>query len=379
MKKTKRLLSAVLTLCLALTMISGLAVTAAADGDASWRMVTSTVTEADLAYIKTYSDKTEASAALAAANKETGAYILYDKTESGYCAITADGTESNNLSLSSLQLMAAFGAHVYYTDITVAVTPAANGRLDVSSQSAAAGDTVTVTVTPDAGYALEELTAADADDNAVALTPVNDATYTFVMPAGRVTVTAVFAEIIVPVPVFTDVDESAYYYDAVLWAAENRITAGTSDTAFSPDAPCTRAQVVTFLWRYAGSPEPTGTTCSFTDVKAGSYYEKAVLWAVENGITHGTSDTTFSPDGSCTRAQVVTFLARYAGADDAVSSYAHRFLDVLDTYFSAAVAWAVQKAITFGVDTTHFAPYRSCTRAEVVTFLYRYDSLRTAG
>ena len=168
---------------------------------------------------------------------------------------------------------------------------------------------------------------------------------------------------------FVDVPADAYYYDAVLWAAENAITSGTTDTTFSPNAPCTRAQIVTFLWRAAGSPEPKGTQ-SFGDVTAGSYYEKAVAWAAENGITGGTGDGKFSPGATCTRAQAVTFLYRASSAS-AVSSGA-AFTDVApDAYYADAVAWAAENEITGGIGGGLFAPGSNCTRAQIVTFLYR--------
>lgn len=168
---------------------------------------------------------------------------------------------------------------------------------------------------------------------------------------------------------FTDVPDGAYYADAVRWAVENGITSGTGENTFSPDAPCTRAQMVTFLWRANGSPEPKDSGNRFSDVSAGAYYYKAVLWAVENGITTGTGATTFSPDATVTRGQTVTFLHRAAGSPQASGS---RFSDVdSDAYYAAAVAWAVANGITDGVSATSFAPGSPCTRAQIVTFLYR--------
>ena len=173
-----------------------------------------------------------------------------------------------------------------------------------------------------------------------------------------------------PLP-FTDVPSGAYYYDAVRWAVENNVTSGTSATTFSPNADCTRAQVVTFLWRAAGSPNPKSTYNPFSDVKSGAYYYKAVLWAVENKITAGTSATTFSPDASCTRAQVVTFLWRYEG-EPAPSSSINPFKDVKSgSYYYTAVLWAVGKKVTSGTSSNTFSPDATCTRAQVVTFLYR--------
>lgn len=170
---------------------------------------------------------------------------------------------------------------------------------------------------------------------------------------------------------FTDVGSEAYYYDAVLWAVQNSVTSGTSATTFSPNDPCTRGQIVTFLWRAAGSPKPSSTNGPFTDVKAGAYYYDAVLWAVENGITSGTSATTFSPDAACTRGQTVTFLWRAAGSPKAASS-SHPFADVkAGAYYYDAVLWAVEKGITSGTSATTFAPDSTVTRGQTVTFLYR--------
>ena len=172
--------------------------------------------------------------------------------------------------------------------------------------------------------------------------------------------------------VFSDVTEGAYYYDAVLWAAERGITGGTGDGKFSPDATCTRAQMVTFLWRAAGSPEPTTTVCPFTDVDVGSYYGKAVLWAMENGITGGISATTFSPDMTCTRGQMATFLWRNAD-NPTVADGTNPFTDVpSDQYYSEAVRWSYEQKITGGTSATTFSPDANCTRAQMVTFLYRY-------
>ena len=171
---------------------------------------------------------------------------------------------------------------------------------------------------------------------------------------------------------FTDVKEKDYFYEPVLWAVENGITTGTSKTAFSPDKDCTRAQVVTFLWRAAGAPEPVENTNPFTDVPANQYYYKAVLWAVENGITTGTSKTTFGPDKSCTRAQVVTFLCRAAG-NPTPEMKDNPFTDVpVGQYYYHAVLWAVEKGITNGTSKTAFSPDKPCTRGQIVTFIYRY-------
>lgn len=250
-----------------------------------------------------------------------------------------------------------------------------NGTVTVTPKSASKDTTVTITATPDAGYELSTLTVTDASGRELALTNKGNGTYTFTMPASQVTVTASFAEIgNEPEPVvnpFTDVFESDYYYDAVLWAVENGVTYGTSATTFSPDLACTRAQIVTFLWRAAGSPEPAGNHNPFMDVKASDYYYEAVLWAAENGITEGTSATTFSPDLACTRDQAVTFLWRAAGKP-APESIVNPFTDVKPgQYYTDAVLWAAENGITEGTSATTFSPGLTCTRAQIVTFLYR--------
>ncbi len=175
----------------------------------------------------------------------------------------------------------------------------------------------------------------------------------------------------VPATPFTDVSTGIYYYEPVVWAVENNITTGTSATTFSPDKDCTRGQIVTFLWRACGSPEPTNTTHSFTDIQAGAYYYKAVLWAVEEGITTGMTSTTFAPDKTCTRGQAVTFLWRAQGKPTPATT-ANPFKDVAETdYFYAPVLWASENGITTGTSATTFAPAKTCTRAQIVTFLYR--------
>ena len=165
--------------------------------------------------------------------------------------------------------------------------------------------------------------------------------------------------------------ESAYYYDAVYWAVENGVTNGTGATTFSPNITCTRAQMVTFLWRAAGSPEPETSAHPFTDLEEDAYYYDAVLWAVENGITNGTSATTFSPEATVTRAQTVAFLWRYDG--EPAAGGGSSFTDVAsDTYYADAVAWAVKEHITNGTSATTFSPDADCIRAQIVTFLYRF-------
>ena len=244
-----------------------------------------------------------------------------------------------------------------------------HGTVTVSPESASKGDTVTITATPDKGYTLESLTVLDKDGKALELTDKGGGKYTFVMPAGKVTVKAVFMDDNTMLNFFTDVHAEDYYYDAVLWAAQKGITGDMSDTLFAPNAACTRAQIVTFLWRAAGSPEPKALS-SFADVTADAYYAKAIAWAVENGITDGTSDTTFAPGTICTRAHGVTFLYRAAKATASVGASA--FTDVADSaYYADAVKWATEQGITKGISSTLFGPDETCTRAQIITFLYR--------
>ena len=242
-----------------------------------------------------------------------------------------------------------------------------NGTVTVSPRSAEKGDTVTITAKPDSGYQLDDLTVTDKNGNELKLTDKGNGKYTFTMPASKVEIKATFVKEVETSP-FSDVSTSAYYYEAVKWAQEKGITGGIGNGLFGPNQPCTRAQIVTFLWRAAGSPEPKAMS-SFSDVSADSYYAKAVAWAVENGITTGTGDGKFSPDATCTRAQSVTFLFRAIGK--LVDSKAE-FSDVLtDSYYANAVAWAVENGVTNGIGDGLFGPDNSCTRAQIVTFLFR--------
>ena len=247
-----------------------------------------------------------------------------------------------------------------------------HGTVTVSTEAAVGGSTVTVTVKPDSGYTLGGITVTDSEGNELSLTDNGNGAYTFTMPSGKVEIHVTFAEDGSLNP-FQDVPSDAYYFEAVNWAVANNVTNGTSETTFSPNVGCTRAQVVTFLWRAAGQPEPTEGTNPFTDVKEGTYYYKAVLWAVEKGITNGTSETTFDPDETCTRAQIVTFLWRREGKP-APTGANNPFADVKPSaYFGSAVLWAVEKGITNGTSETTFEPNEDCTRAQVVTFLFRAD------
>ena len=241
-----------------------------------------------------------------------------------------------------------------------------HGDVTVSPKNASKGDTVTITVKPDSGYELDTLTVKDASGSKIKVKDKGDGKFTFTMPASKVTVSAEFAEI--ETLDFADVSTDAYYYEAVKWAAKKGITGGTGDGTFNPNGSCTRAHIVTFLWRAAGSPAPKSTV-SFADVPADSYYAKAVAWAVENGITLGTGDGTFSPNATCTRAQSVTFLYRALGT---APTTVNGFTDVTaDAFYADAVAWAVESGVTNGTSASTFSPNNGCTRAQIVTFLYR--------
>ena len=244
-----------------------------------------------------------------------------------------------------------------------------HGTVTVSPESASKGDTVTITVAPDKGYTLESLTVLDKDGKALALTDKGSGKYTFTMPAGKITVKAVFMDDNTMLNFFTDVHAEDYYYDAVLWAAQEGVTGGTNGTLFAPNAGCTRAQAVTFLWRAAGSPEPK-TLSSFADVPADAYYAKAAAWAVENNVAKGVSETAFAPDTNCTRAQIVTFLWR--AQQSPASGGENPFTDVsAAAYYYNAVLWAVENDVAKGVSETAFAPNDNCTRAQIVTLIYR--------
>lgn len=242
-----------------------------------------------------------------------------------------------------------------------------NGSITVSPKHPAKGSTVIITVEPDEGYALDEITVTDKDGNNLKLTDKGDGKYSFTMPSGKVDIDATFKKLVETSP-FDDVSTNAYYYEAVKWAAENNITGGIGNGLFGPELTCSRGQIVTFLWRAAGSPEPTALS-TFTDVAADAYYAKAVAWAVENGVTTGTGDNRFSPDDPCTRGQAVTFLWRALGQ---LTGDTASFADVpADSYFAQAVAWAAQSGVTTGVGNNLFAPGGDCTRAQIVTFLWR--------
>ena len=255
------------------------------------------------------------------------------------------------------------------TTYPITVKSAKNGDVTASHKSAAKGTTITLTVDPDKGYVLDTLTVLDGKDKDLKLTEKNGK-FTFTMPASKVTVEGSFKEEFPDFPnPFSDIAPSDFCCDAVMWAVAKDITNGIGNYTFAPNQPCTRAQIVTFLWRAAGSPAPKSAS-NFTDVPADAYYSKAVAWAVENGITGGTGDGKFSPDATCTRAQAVTFLYRASGSP-AVSGNA-AFTDVAaDAYYAAAVTWAEKNGITGGIGGGLFGSDQSCTRGQIVTFLYR--------
>lgn len=278
-------------------------------------------------------------------------------------------TESRFASLASAELNVTTNAALSgggYTYYTIKATAGVNGAISPSgSVSVREGRNQTFTITPNTGYAISNVKIDGKSVGAVK-------SYTFENVKGNHTIEAIFmkANGNPQTGVFVDVPEGSYYEEAVAWAVENGITKGTSDTTFDPNGICTRAQAVTFLWRAAGCPAPKTITMPFTDVKAGSYYYDAVLWAVENGITKGTSDTTFSPDVTCSRAQIVTFLWRSEKSPAAGSS--NPFTDVAaDAYYADAVLWAVKEDVTKGTTDTTFDPNADCTRAQIVTFIWR--------
>ena len=242
-----------------------------------------------------------------------------------------------------------------------------NGSVSVSPKNASQGDRVTVTVKPDAGYELDSLKVLDKNGKELELTDKGDGKFTFIMPAGKVEVKAAFTEEVKISP-FRDVPTDAYYYEAVKWAQKKGITGGIGDGLFGPNQPCTRAQIVTFLWRAAGSPV-VNYAMDLADVSGDAYYAEAVRWALSQGITTGTADGRFSPNAPCTRAQAVTFLFR---ASKASADGAPAFSDVAaDAYYAEAVKWATDNGITTGTTSSTFSPGSGCTRAQIVTFLWR--------
>ena len=279
---------------------------------------------------------------------------------------TAEGSKTATCAVTVTRRSSSSSSNPTYPITTPSKTE--NGSVTVTPKSAKRGSIVTITVTPDAGYVLDKLTVTDKDGKELSLTKKSDTEYTFVMPAGKVEITPSFVKQ-TPSQAFVDVKTGDYFYDAVLWAVGKGITNGTSAETFSPEAPCTRAQIVTFLWRAAGSPE-VNYAMDLSDVAGDAYYAEAVRWALSEGITTGTSADQFSPDATCTREQAVTFLYRAAGSP-AVSGES-AFEDVgADAYYARAVAWAAQNGVTNGISQALFGTGSDCTRAQIVTFLYR--------
>ena len=310
---------------------------------------------------------------------ETKAFTLKNPTKSGYTFTGWSGTGldgENNMTVTIPT--GSTGNRTYtahwryngsghsYSYYTIKATAGAGGSISPSGNvSVREGRDQTFTITPDKGYAVANVKIDGKSIGAVK-------SYTFENVSRTHTIEVIFmkANGNPQTGVFVDVATGSYYEDAVDWAVENGITKGTDDSHFSPDGICTRAQAVTFLWRAAGSPKPETRTMPFTDVPAGSYYYDAVLWAVENGITKGTSDTTFSPNMTCTRAQIVAFLWR--SEKSPAAGTANPFADVKSTaYYADAVLWAVKENITKGTTSTTFSPDADCTRAQIVTFLWR--------
>ena len=305
-----------------------------------------------------------------------GSEIAPDMTKTGEVKILAGGAaasgnytiryEDGKLTVSTRPSSGGGGSSRPSTHpVQAEVSKDPDGTISLSKTNAAKGDKVTITVKPDRHYEVDEVIVRDSKGKQLAVKDNGDGTFTFEMPADKVTVEPTFSW----VNPFADVANSAYYVDAVEWMLKREVTQGTTETTFSPNLNCTRAQIVTFLWRAAGSPEPKGTV-SFADVSAGSYYAKAVAWAIENGITGGTGDGLFSPDATCTRAQSAAFLYRAAGSP-AVGGSAG-FSDVAaDAYYAQAVAWAKEHGITDGIGGGLFGSANDCTRAQIAAFLWR--------
>lgn len=250
-----------------------------------------------------------------------------------------------------------------------------NGSVTISPRSAEKGDIVTITVTPDSGYVLETISVTDRNGNDLKLTDRGNGKYTFTMPCSRVEVKVTFMEDNSVLNFFYDVPNGAYYYDAVKWAVDNGITGGVGNSLFAPNQPCTRGQIVTFLWRAAGSPV-VNYAMNMTDVAEDAYYGEAVRWALSEGITTGIGDITFGPDAACTRAQAVAFLFRYAVASgmDAVTlaDLISGFADAASVpgYAVSAMNWALSQGIMQG-SGGRLLPNGTCTRGQLMTFLYR--------
>lgn len=290
---------------------------------------------------------------------------------SGGEQVTADTAFTEDMTVYAQWKANSSGSPTRYP---VTVEDSAHGQVKSNPASAKRGETVTITVTPDEGYETASVTVTGQNGNPVAVTDHGDGTYSFIQPTGKVTVRVTFVcdglTDHCPSYPFADVDTTAWYHLAVDFAVENGITNGTSATTFGPDLACTRGQMVTFLWRAAGSPAPENAANPFTDLVEGAYYYDAVLWATGEGITLGTSATTFSPEDTVTRGQAVTFLWRQAGSP--LASGTLPFADVdAGAYYAGAVGWAAGEGIALGTSAAAFSPENPCTRAQIVTFLYR--------
>ena len=319
---------------------------------------------------------------------ETGAFTLKNPTKSGYTFTGWSGTGltgENNLTVTIPTGSTGnriYTAHWRYNGggsggsssypITIP-GKTENGSVTVSPKNASAGSTVTITVKPDSGYALETISVTDKNGNDLKLTDKGNGKYTFTMPGSKVEVKATFMEDNSVLNFFYDVSNDAYYYEAVKWAVENGITGGVGSSLFAPNQPCTRAQIVTFLWRAAGSPV-VNYLMPFTDVDEGAYYAEAVRWAASCGIVTGLTETTFGTDSVCTRAQAAAMIYRCAQAQGKGFTGAWMFhlpfTDVPEWAYES-VAWCYMNGVTTGVSETSFAPGNDCTRAQIVTFLWR--------
>lgn len=298
-----------------------------------------------------------------------GLYIPYAFTASG----NYSGQKTGTITVTAQERPAPGVTPVSSSYPVSTPDSAENGSVSASRKNASKGTVVTVTVQPEAGYVLETLTVTDKNGNVLELTDKGNGQFTFIMPGSKVEIAATFMEDNSVLNFFYDVPNDSFYYEAVKWAVENKITSGVGNNLFAPDQPCTRAQIVTFLWRAAGCPEPQSTG-SFSDVSEGSYYARAVAWAAANGITGGTGEGRFSPDAACTRGEIVTLLYRYLQSKGEGFTGNWMFLlpftDVPEWCYEA-VAWCYMKNITEGTSATTFSPDDPCTRGQIVTLLYR--------
>ena len=348
--------------------------TVAKNGDTNYADLALAINEAQAKDIITLTDK--ANGANVTTNRDNKTVTLKKADGAGEVKVTVNGTEytvtAEGISLTTPRASSGGGGGggSASTGYTVTANSSKNGSVSVTPKNASKGDTVTVTVKADKGYELSTLTVTDKDGKTVKLTDKGNGKYTFTMPGSKVEVKAEFVEISTDsANPFRDVSKNAYYYKQVLWAVEKGITSGVSANEFAPEAACTRGQMVTFLWKAAGSPEVSGTL-AFNDVSADAYYAKAVRWAAQQGITSGTSAGVFSPNAPCTRGQMAMFLYAYAKNPAVTGSVP--FSDVASgDYFNTAVLWAVKNGITSGTSSTTYSPASVCTRGQMVVFLYQ--------